>query len=507
MAHAKAALEQLEIAYTDYKQKRSLLDKALKATTRNERNIQNKMTSLTAAVDELNKCHTLWVSKGNISDEQLASPNQKFNSNWLESAWEENDSYQQMGEEAMEEMMPAATEDHQVFILSERLNSIKLDVTTRVDSLLQATAPSKMLINPATMKAHEELLKGVQSTFASDLDTAFNELKKKDCTNLKDHCTSLEIFRRDIQSKILSVQLQLADQQSAQQPNTTSPPAATRTHQRGMEMEKSRAPTFSGRTIDYPEFKRGWKKVAGVCWEDSNQVEQIKFKVDDESRRIISRCKTMDEVWKVLDSEFAQEQEVINAVDEELSKLLLYNCSVAEYIVKLCNHLPNLEAALDAVGGLDHLQSPDRVNLLISRFDDRTLHDWDYFRSKSTGPTYDRFMAFLIDRYDASKSSVARSRSTNLGEQTHSVNRISSSECHRCLKWSAKDKVYTCPGCGRGTGINENIHHCLEHCGVYMALSANERADCLQRAGWCPVHLMVVASIITKLFMERPLHF
>ena len=117
----------------------------------------------------------------------------------------------------------------------------------------------------------------VQSTFASDLDTAFNELKKKDCTNLKDHCTSLESFRRDIQSKILSVQLQLADQESSQQPSTTSLPAATRTHQRGIEMEKSRAPTFSGRTIDYPEFKRGWKKVAGVYWEDSNQVEQIKF--------------------------------------------------------------------------------------------------------------------------------------------------------------------------------------------------------------------------------------
>ena len=183
-------------------------------------------------------------------------------------------------------------------------------------------------------------------------------------------------------------------------------------------------------------------------------------------------------------------KEVINAVDEELNKLLSLNCSVAEYIVKLRNHLPNLEAALDAVDGLDHLQSPDRVNLLISRFDDRTLHDWDYFRSKATGPTYNRFMAFLIDRYDASRSSVARSKSAILGEQSHSVNRVSSSECRRCLKWSAKDKIYTCPGCGRGTGINENIHHCLEHCGVYMAMSANDRADCLEKAGWCPVHLM-----------------
>ena len=387
MAHSKAALEQLEVACTEYKQKKSLLDKALKAPNRNERNIKNKMVALTAAVAEINKCHTLWVSKANISDEQLAAQNQKFNSDWLESVWDENDAYQQKGEEAMEDMLPAATEDHQVFILTERLESIKLDVSTRVESLLNATAPSKKLVSSATLKAHEELLTTVQSTFASDLDTAFNELKTKDCANLKDHCTSFEAFRRDVQAKFLSIQLQLANQQAVQHP-TTSPSASDHhTQQRGIEMEKSKAPSFSGRTIDYPEFKRGWKKVAGVCWGDANQVEQIKFKVDDESRRIISRCKTMTEVWKVLDEEFAQEQEVINAVDEELNKLLSLNCSVAEYIVKLRNHLPNLEAALDAVDGLDHLQSPDRVNLLISRFDDRTLHDWDYFRSKATGPT------------------------------------------------------------------------------------------------------------------------
>ena len=43
-------------------------------------------------------------------------------------------------------------------------------------------------------------------------------------------------------------------------------------------------------------------------WEDSNQVEQTKFKVDVNTKRIISRCNSMSEVWEVLDSEFAQEQ-------------------------------------------------------------------------------------------------------------------------------------------------------------------------------------------------------
>ena len=87
----------------------------------------------------------------------------------------------------------------------------------------------------------------------------------------------------------------------------------------------------------------------------------------------------MTKVWGVLDKEFAQEQEVINAVDEELNKLLSLHCTVHKYIVKLRIHLPNLEAALEPVDVLDHLQSPDRVKILISRFDERTLLDWDYF--------------------------------------------------------------------------------------------------------------------------------
>ena len=324
------------------------------------------------------------------------------------------------------------------------------------------------------------------------MNSTFKEIKDLDPANLKTHCNEFEHFRRVIQPKILAVQMQLAEQLSLTSERPPSTPV-TPAPRKGIEMEKSKAPTFSGKTIEYPEFKRGWQKVAGVCWEDCNQVEQIKFKVDTETRRIISRCNTMVEVWEVLDAEFAQEQEVINAVDEELNKLLQLNCSVAEYIVKLRNHLPNLEAALEAVDGLDHLQSPDRVNLLISRFDDRTLHDWDYFRSKSSGPTYNRFFKFLVDRYDACRSSVARSRSSmsNFGEQIfQSVNQITASECRRCLRWTARDKVYTCPACGRGTAVNDKIHHCLEHCGFYMAMSANQRGDCLERADWCLVHLV-----------------
>ena len=90
-------------------------------------------------------------------------------------------------------------------------------------------------------------------------------------------------------------------------------------------MEESKAPTFSGNTLDYPEFKRSWIKIAGSRWDDDVQLEQMKLKVNPHTKRILSRCQDMTEVWQALDHKFAQEQEVFNAVDSELHKLTNLN--------------------------------------------------------------------------------------------------------------------------------------------------------------------------------------
>ena len=119
----------------------------------------------------------------------------------------------------------------------------------------------------------------------------------------------------------------------------------------------------------------------------------------------------MKEVWDALDMEYGQEQEVVNAVNLELQTLRSGNYSTPEYIIKLRHFLPGLESALESVNGLDHLQTPDKVNYLIQKFDERTLYDWEYFKSKSEGKTYKRFFNFILDRYEACKSTVARLKS------------------------------------------------------------------------------------------------
>ena len=163
-------------------------------------------------------------------------------------------------------------------------------------------------------------------------------------------------------------------------------------------MEKSKAPSFSRDTLDYPEFKEGWNNVPGVYWDDTNQVKQIKYKVNAETRLLISRCNTMEEGAKLLDNDYAQEEKVVNSVSAKLKSICLMECSVPEYKVKLGNYISNLEVALRSVNGFEQFFAPTQVEYLAPKFYPNTLKDWNYLKAHNKGSTtYERFPSFLQD--------------------------------------------------------------------------------------------------------------
>ena len=466
------------------------------------------MQELQAALSNLNVHHTTWVTKAALTDEQLA--NEVMSSAWLEKQWDDVDDFQDHVDELMQVNQPRTelTPAESIAITRSQIATVKLDISTRITQLLQKTVPdaiAKMSTN--SVATYNQILDKVKS----DLDGSFRDLSNKlillDKVNCTVLCQEFEQFRVDQLSNITTLDLRLAEAG-----NETVEVGTSVNHRQRIEMEKSKAPTFSGKTLEYPEFKRSWNAVAGVIWDDANQVLQMKNKVDVKTHRIVSRCSNMEEIWAALDREYAQEEEVIISVNEELQKLTSTVSTVPEYIVELRNYLPVLEEALKAVNGLDHLCSPDRVNLLLTRFDDRTLHEWDYFRTKNTGTTYERFFKFLLDRYDAAKSSIARAKSTLIISQssplpppptlppptTVTINKTQvtdETDCKRCKSWTARDAIYSCPACGRGTAIGERVLHCLEHCAAYMRMDVNERSNCVEKANWCPVHLVATHSL------------
>ena len=123
--------------------------------------------------------------------------------------------------------------------------------------------------------------------------------------------------------------------------------------------------------------------------------------------------------------------------------------------------------------------------------------DWEYYKSKISGKTWDRFFAFILDRYDACRSTIARLRSqesdTDSSQKDAGMPSVkpntASASCVQCKKWIAKGGAYLCPSCGHQVSEGNTIGHCLQHCKSYIAMTPNQRSDCIENAQFCPIHL------------------
>ena len=146
---------------------------------------------------------------------------------------------------------------------------------------------------------------------------------------------------------------------------------------------------------------------------------------------------------------------------------------------------------MSAVDGLEHLRTPDKVDFLVEKFDERTQHEWEYYRSKGSGKTYDRFFAFLLDRYDSCRSTTARVQASSSSLHVDSVNRMTAdiNNCVKCSSWTAKGGSHTCPACGHTVAEGQLIGHCLAHCQKYEAMTVDQRSKCVESVQWCPIHL------------------
>ena len=499
MAQAKQLKDLLDSSFITYKRHLSNLTRANKTTPiPNNRILKSKINLLDDALNTLNSAHTAWVSKVEFSDEDLSA--QTFNNQWLEDRWAEADLVLDAANElvhAEENRLapppPSLQHNQKLALLEKQMRSLQVGIENRTKNLLEQT--NKETIPPASHPAFSAMVDEVSKQLSGD----FRELSKQILDSAGDKCEAVaeefERFHQAREQEIINIQVNLAKSTPPIMPPTPDAPTpSVQSRSRSIEIEKAKVPVFSGKVIDYPEFKRGWQKVAGAHWDGDNQIEQMKFKVDPHTKRILSRCKTMKEVWENLDLEYAQEQEVVNAVSHELNLLRSKDNTTAEYIVDLRNFLPGLEDSLCSVKGLEHLHTPDKVNFLVDKFDERTLQDWEYFRSKNEGTTWERFFAFILDRYESSRSLIARlnSRSSSDGLSTNSVSGVLNNilvTCFKCTNWVAKGDMHVCPACGHTASEGEPIGHCLEHCSSYKTMTANQRSDCVKIAKWCPVHL------------------
>ena len=352
MAQAKQLKDALDSSFTYYKRHLSGLSRTIKATpVANTRILKSKIDLLDDALNSLSNAHTAWASKVDLTADDVSA--QTFSNQWLEDRWTEADTVLDeanvlLHAEADQLAPPPLQHNQKLNILEKQMRSLQVGIQNRIKNLLEQT--SKENIPPAS----HPVLSAMVDEVGKQLSGEFRELSKQILDSSGNKCEEVadgfEQFHQTQEKQILDIQLNLV--KCAPTVNSLTPATPSiQPRSRSIEIEKVKVPVFSGNVIDYPEFKRGWQKVAGSHWDEDNQIEQMKFKVDPHTKRILSRCKTMVEVWENLDLEYAQEQEVVNAVSQELHKLRSKDNTTAEYIVDLRSFLPGLEDSLRSVNG------------------------------------------------------------------------------------------------------------------------------------------------------------
>ena len=107
---------------------------------------------------------------------------------------------------------------------------------------------------------------------------------------------------------------------SSATPSTVSLAAATDVpSHRGYKpyMERLKAPSFSGKVQDWPEFRSIWKELLSD-YPERVQVQHLRDNVPEADKRRIAGVTTMAEVWKRLDKVYGDTKLNIMTVKQNL---------------------------------------------------------------------------------------------------------------------------------------------------------------------------------------------
>ena len=236
--------EALELSVVEYKRCKSALSKSV-ANKSSPRTLKLKIKQLEDSLKDLNACHTSWVSKAKLDADALAA--ETHSNEWLREIWEEHDTLldeaNNVIENVEESANPSLPTDKQLSLLQKKMVSMRLNIKNELDLLTTNTTIDTLdsSVHSSYSDMLSKLNEKLQSTFG-ELSSSILTLTNADFETV---ATDHEDFRQEQQKRVLDLQFKLVKLSKPTVSNTSSSATASGST-RTVEMEKCKAPTFSG---------------------------------------------------------------------------------------------------------------------------------------------------------------------------------------------------------------------------------------------------------------------
>ena len=171
----KQLKESLDALFTNYKRHFAALSRSVNEPSSSIRALKSKIETFEKSLDSLNMAHTAWVSKAELSPENLKD--HTYSTEWLEQRWFEADDILDQAKDMLLEMEekskpPTLQPNQKVIILTEQIEALKSSISHRTASLAEQVSSKSV-----SSSAHP-ILSNMLADAKAILNTEYRDLAK-----------------------------------------------------------------------------------------------------------------------------------------------------------------------------------------------------------------------------------------------------------------------------------------------------------------------------------------
>ena len=160
-------------------------------------------------------------------------------------------------------------------------------------------------------------------------------------------------------------------------------------------------PKFSGKIVDYPEWKKIFKDCVESQCEESAAVMILRTQsLPDSLTSMVPRCASLATVWEKLDKKFLDPTRVWKGVKADLNSLDRGKLGDSKYMVALVNKILDAESLLGTVGMVHWLRQEDKIPQYEDMLSKSEKLEWVRLKPKLTGTPWENFKTFLLKMSD-----------------------------------------------------------------------------------------------------------
>ena len=378
----------------------------------NVRKLKNKMSLVRSAYDDVLETHAevITLEKTSASDE--------VNRNWvkinlrnsfkkvIEAAEGLLDTLGEVGDIEAETKIKTAEVKR---VTQFELATLEAKVTATVQSLTQVIEETTIWLKDNHGALTESVVKLEDELMKKHLTMGENYLKLLEATEAVGEGKRQQQFRTENSPKVAELQVKLMSKTptrgNAQQPAVQPQVAGVGNGQQEaqqqikhkMKMAAMPIPKFSGKVVDYPEWKKLFKDCVESQYEESAAVMILRTQALPESLvSLVPRCTDLASVWVKLDDKFLDPARVWKGVKADLKSLDRKKLGEAKYMVSLVNKLMDAEILLETVGMVHWLRQEDKIPEYEDFLSREELLEWIRLKPKLTGTPWENFKSFLL---------------------------------------------------------------------------------------------------------------